>query len=401
MDEITGQFYAVFRNSYQCMCTIPRLLHTWEPGQLIDKLAATRLAFGCMGPTGPAPTTQASQPHSADPVSTGYNEDIIPDLTTQKPLPRTVHYQPPSFNLDRPTRYLTKEEELGMDVDKGYQPIFKSSTGEDMGVLGQVTFAFKINDTPFTQSFIVCRHMTRHMILGTDFTAMNFMGVIWTREGMQKFVHSNGKTIIELPDLTSGVHLVLGHSVKICPGGHLTVPVECTRPVTDKMGIRMDIRFHHRNPNVYIPSSFVNNPNNKYNPKYMPLTIFNFSKVDHLYIGRDTVIAFTDVPESETYNVEIASEDKIKEDIIPDLTTQKPLPRTVHYQPPSFNLDRPTRYLTKEEELGMDVDKGYQPGKTKKLGAQRPKTLPEIPSDTAFICSPVDVPGHRKVYLHD
>ena len=62
-------------------------------------------------------------------------------------------------------------EKLGMNVDKGYQPTVKSSTGEDMGVLGQVTFTFKINDTPFTQSFIVCRHMTRHMILGTDFTA--------------------------------------------------------------------------------------------------------------------------------------------------------------------------------------------------------------------------------------
>ena len=44
----------------------------------------------------------------------------------------------------------------------------------------------------------------------------------------------------------------------------------------------------------------------------MPLTIFNLSKVDHLYIGRDTVIAFADIPESETYNVEIASEDKRK-----------------------------------------------------------------------------------------
>ena len=42
MDEVTGQFYAVFGNSYQHMCTIPRLLHTWEPGQLIDELAATR-----------------------------------------------------------------------------------------------------------------------------------------------------------------------------------------------------------------------------------------------------------------------------------------------------------------------------------------------------------------------
>ena len=71
-------------------------------------------------------------------------------------------------------------ENLGMNVDKGYQPTVKSSTGEDVGALGQVTFTFKINDTPFTQSFIVCRHMTRHIILGTNFTATNFVGIIWT-----------------------------------------------------------------------------------------------------------------------------------------------------------------------------------------------------------------------------
>ena len=45
----------------------------------------------------------------------------------------------------------------------------------------------------------------------------------------------------------------------------------------------------------------------------MPLTNFNLSKGDYLYIGRDTIIAFTNVPEFEIYNVEIASEDKIKE----------------------------------------------------------------------------------------
>ena len=112
IDEITGQSYAVFGNSYQCMCTIPMLLHTWEPGQLIDELAATRHAFGCMGPTGPAPATQTSQPCLVDPVSTVYNEDIIPDLTTQKPPPRTVPYHALSFNLGRQTRCLTKEERL-------------------------------------------------------------------------------------------------------------------------------------------------------------------------------------------------------------------------------------------------------------------------------------------------
>ena len=87
----------------------------------------------------------------------------------------------------------------------------------------------------------------------------------------------------------------------------------------------------------------------------MPLTIFNLSKVDHLYIGKDTVIAFADTPEFETYNMEIASEDKIKEHLVK--------PR--HWVP------------------------------------QRHETLPEIPSDTAFICSPADVPGPCKVHLQD
>ena len=76
----------------------------------------------------------------------------------------------------------------------------------------------------------------------------------------------------------------------------------------------------------------------------MPLTIFNLSKVNHLYIGRDTIIAFTNIPEFETYNVEIASEDKIRE-----------------------HLAKPRNWVP-----------------------QRHETLPEIPSDTAFICSPAD-----------
>ena len=89
-------------------------------------------------------------------------------------------------------------ETLGTDLDKGYMPQVRSSTGEDMGALGQVTYTFKINGTPFTQSFVVCRNMNRYMILGTDFTATNFLGVIWTHEGTRKLMHSNGKTIMEL-----------------------------------------------------------------------------------------------------------------------------------------------------------------------------------------------------------
>ena len=87
----------------------------------------------------------------------------------------------------------------------------------------------------------------------------------------------------------------------------------------------------------------------------MPLTIFNLSTVDHLYIGKDTMIVFAEQPVLETYNIELASEDKIKE-----------------------HLAKPRNWVP-----------------------QRHETLPEIPHDTAFICSPADVPGPRKVQLQD
>ena len=168
-------------------------------------------------------------------------------------------------------------------------------------------------------------------------------------------IHSNGSTVIALPDTTSGIPLVLACSIKIRPGGNLEVPLECTRKLTNHMDIRIDVGFHHKNPNVYIPPSCINNPNNQYNPKYMPLTIFNLSKVDHLYIGRDTMVTFAEEPTIDTYHIELASEEKIKE-----------------------HLAKPRNWVP-----------------------QRHETLPEIPPDTAFICSPADVPGLRKVQLQD
>ena len=87
----------------------------------------------------------------------------------------------------------------------------------------------------------------------------------------------------------------------------------------------------------------------------MLLTIFNLSKANHLYIGRYTMVAFGEEPTIDTHNIELASKDKIKEHLV----------------------------------------------KSHNWVPQRHETLPEIPPDTAFICSPADVPGPCKVQLQD
>ena len=76
MDETSGQFYAVYGNSYQRMSTKPMLKQTWATGELIDQLAMMRQAFGygrLAGSTPPLVTgTQPTASTSCQP------DDLLP-----------------------------------------------------------------------------------------------------------------------------------------------------------------------------------------------------------------------------------------------------------------------------------------------------------------------------------
>ena len=105
MDETSGQFYAVYGNSYQRMSTKPMLQWAWAT-KLIDELAATRQAFGYTGLAGSTPPlARETQPTA----STSQQPD---DLLSRQPPPKTVQYQPPSFRLTRPMTRLTRNERI-------------------------------------------------------------------------------------------------------------------------------------------------------------------------------------------------------------------------------------------------------------------------------------------------
>ena len=106
MDEMSGQFYAVYGNSYQRMSTKPMLRQAWATGDLIDKLAATRQAFGYTGLEGSTPPLATRMQPTA---STSQQPD---DLLPRQLAPKTVQYQPPSFKLTRLMTYLTKNERI-------------------------------------------------------------------------------------------------------------------------------------------------------------------------------------------------------------------------------------------------------------------------------------------------
>ena len=106
MDEMSGQFYAVYGNSYQWMSMKPMLKQAWATGELIDQLATMRQAFGYTGLAGSTPPLATGAQPTA---STSCQPD---DLLPRQPAPKTVQYQPPSFKLTRPTMRLTMNERI-------------------------------------------------------------------------------------------------------------------------------------------------------------------------------------------------------------------------------------------------------------------------------------------------
>ena len=82
MDEMSGQFIAVYGNSYQRMSTKPMLKQAWATKELIDQLAAMRQAFGYTRLAGSTPPLAAGMQPTA---STSCQPD---DLLPRQPAPK-------------------------------------------------------------------------------------------------------------------------------------------------------------------------------------------------------------------------------------------------------------------------------------------------------------------------
>ena len=65
----------------------------------------------------------------------------------------------------------------------------QSATGSNLAPLGLVKCTFLLGDTPFEYSVIVCRSLTRPLILGRDFLAQNQIAVRYSDQGKNILDH--------------------------------------------------------------------------------------------------------------------------------------------------------------------------------------------------------------------
>ena len=248
-------------------------------------------------------------------------------------------------------------ESLKLRLTKDRCPFVVTVTGMSMEPIGFTECSFDINGRTFTQEFIVCNNQTQPIILGKDFAAKNCIGMVWMKQGLRKMIDDDGKMIMEVREQTTDVPLSLTNPIKIPPHTIAVAVVECATPLNSTIDIRADEGFLRDFPNVHVARSYVNNPRQSLAPNCIPFAFTNLSMYSQ-YLGKDKVVGFAQ---------------PIVEDV------------EVHA-------------LADHEEIAemMRGPWNHIPHKT-----QAKYKMPIIPLDNAFITSPADVPGPRKVDLQD
>ena len=180
---------------------------------------------------------------------------------------------------------------------------------------------------------------------------------MWTKQGLWKMIDDDRKVIMEIKEQTTDIPLSLANSIRIPPHTIAVAVVECATPLNSTMDIRADEGFLRDFPNIHIARSYMNTPHQSLAPNCIPFAFTNLSMYSQ-YLGKDKVVGFAQ-PMAEDVEVHaLADHDEIAE--------------------------------------MMRGPQNHIPHKT-----QAKYKMPIIPLDNAFITSPADVPGPRKVDLQD
>ena len=180
---------------------------------------------------------------------------------------------------------------------------------------------------------------------------------MWTKQGSRKMIDDDCKVIMEVHEQTTDIPLSLTNSIRIPPHTIAVAVVECAKPLNSTVDIRADEGFLRDFPNIHVTRSYVNNAKESLVPNCIPFVFTNFSMYSQ-YLDKDKVVGFA--------------------------------------QPTAEDIEVHT--LTDHDELAemMRGPQNHIPHKK-----QAKYKLPIIPLDNAFITSPVDVPGPRRVDLQD
>ena len=167
----------------------------------------------------------------------------------------------------------------------------RSATGSNLSPLGIVDCTFELRKIAFTSDFIVCKNLTRPLILGWDFLVRNQVTVRYSKERKCILDYHQEELIASL-EIENKPQLMATASV-LLPGRTLAVIQVNSNLEPEQSGQIYEIKPNdsllEEYPNLYIVPMVYNV--NTYTTESVPMVLINFS-VDDISFSKGEVVGF-------------------------------------------------------------------------------------------------------------
>ena len=130
-------------------------------------------------------------------------------------------------------------------------PHVVGASGESLGARGRTKCKVNINGRIFYQTFIVCEHLKRPIILGRDFSIQICIGISWTKTNTRQLTQNN-EVIPETAEYQtpSRASISLKKNIKIPPQSCAVVDVDINTTEKIKVEVIPDQLWLSANPNI-------------------------------------------------------------------------------------------------------------------------------------------------------
>ena len=181
--------------------------------------------------------------------------------------------------------------------------------GSDLGAVGTINCKIRIGDVETEQTFIICKHLRRNLILGTDFTKSNQAGVSWTRHGT-RILSVKGIPRVEVEEDELGIPVTTKCHVKIPPRYTAVFEVNLHGNCEGTKIISTNRQLMEANLNAFQHEISVKPEGERYFPV---VAITNLDHVKMLHLAKGEIVGFAHNEEVEMHYIETTNTLKINE----------------------------------------------------------------------------------------
>ena len=172
--------------------------------------------------------------------------------------------------------------------------------GSDLGAVGMIECKITIGDIEVEQTFIVCCHLRRNVILGNDFAKNNQAGVSWTRQGT-RILSIKGVSRLEVEKDELGTPVTTKYHVKIPPRYSVVFEVNLHGACEGTKIISANKQLMEANPNAFQHEISMKPENNNYFPL---VAITNLDHAKMLHLTKGEIVGFAHKEEVEMNYIE-------------------------------------------------------------------------------------------------